>query len=337
MPEKILIVKPSSLGDIIHSLPVLNAIKKFRPHSEVHWVIDRGYEELLRNHPLVDRTIVINKDNWRRPLRGIKTLMELKRLFGRLRAEGYDTVIDLQGLFRSGIITFVTSAPLRIGFEDARELSPLFYSRKVRVGRELHAVRRNLKLLKAIGIETDEVAFPFPETENSGLEKPYYVVVSGARWKTKQWPLEYFAGCINALSGEDGRGLFEGARAVLVGSGTDEGITRRISSMTGGNAINMAGKTGLGELISIIKGASFVIANDSGPMHIAAALNVTVFAVFGPTSEALTGPYGMEGNVLSAPLPCRPCFRRDCKTVQCMKDVSPEELIRRVVDYYKKN
>ena len=128
---RILVVKPSSLGDVVHSLPFLNALKARFPKATIHWVIARGLEGILDGHPMIDRLWIINKDDWKR-IAGLKaTVTELKELFRGLKRQRYDAVFDLQGLLRSGIITSATGAPFRVGFEEAREGSRFFYTHKI--------------------------------------------------------------------------------------------------------------------------------------------------------------------------------------------------------------
>ncbi|MEC4685600.1 MAG: glycosyltransferase family 9 protein [Nitrospirota bacterium] len=321
--RKILIVKPSSLGDIIHALPLLNAIKTALPDSEVHWVVAKGFEGALQGHPMIKRLWVIHKENWKRPSRLISTVSELGALFRGLRLEGYDLVIDLQGLLRSGIITALSGAGLRVGFSDARELSPFFYNLKVKGGTGIHAVERYLKLASLIGIDTDGVDFPLPPIQDTfHSEGPYYVVVPGARWPAKRWPVGYFIDVIKALP----------ATAVIIGSREDVDIAGTIALNTEGRSINMAGKTDLKKLFSIIKGASFMLSNDSGPMHMGAAQSVPVYAVFGPTSEVLTGPYGDGHRVFRADIDCSPCFRKTCETMRCMREITPGQVVEAITE-----
>src|SRR3990172_9912268 len=151
--KKILVVKPSSLGDIVHSLPFLNSLKTCFPKAEIHWVIAKGLEGLLECHPMVDRLIVINKDMWKELSRTKDTIKEVRQLLKDIRNEQYDLAVDLQGLFRSGIITMATRAPVRMGFSEAREGSSLFYNVRVKGGKDVHAVERYMKIAGALGCD----------------------------------------------------------------------------------------------------------------------------------------------------------------------------------------
>ncbi len=326
--RKILIVKPSSLGDVVHSLPFLNAIHACFPRAEVHWVIAKGLESLLEGHPMISKLIVINKDLWKKLPRAGKTIGEISQLRRRLRDEQYDLVVDLQGLLRSGLITRATRAPLRIGFEEAREGSRLFYTIKVRGGRDLHAVDRYMKVASAVCCHTSDIVFPFPPTgaisttirEMKNALGEYAVIVPGARWKTKIWPAENFGMVAGKLP----------IRSVVIGSSSDREIAKQVVSASHGKARSMAGRTDLRELIQIMRGAKVVITNDSGPMHIAAALHIPVIALFGPTSPLLTGPYGTLSVVLQSHQPCVPCFKRSCKDILCMKEITPVAVLEQV-------
>ncbi len=317
---KILIIKPSSLGDIVHSLPLLNRIKKSVKDCTVHWIVAQPFQEILEGHPMIDRLWSINKDEWKDINRLGATLTELKRLFRDLKAEDYDLVIDLQGLLRSGIIAKATWAKMRVGFTDAREGASLFYTHKVKSERNLHAVERYLKVAEFLGLKDDEILFPFPPVDDfrygeiDVLKGRYAVIVPGARWQTKRWPSERFGELASMLP----------LKTVVIGGKSDITIAENVIRISKGKTISFAGKTGLKELLVIIKKADFIVTNDSGPMHIAAALRVPVFAIFGPTDPIKTGPYGEGHTVVRNNAPCSPCRKRKCDDMRCIKGIETE-------------
>lgn len=330
--KKILIIKPSSLGDIIHSLPVLHSLKRCLPEARIHWVVAKNFAELLNGHPMIDRLWIIEKDRWKRPYKISSTIKEFVDLGRRLREERFDLVIDLQGLLRSGLIAFLTGSPLRIGFKEAREGSHLFYTQKVEGGREIHAVERYLKIASYIGCPPDEIVFPLPvneeglKTEGLRLKErygDYAVLVPGARWPTKRWPPERFGQLAGLLP----------LKSIVIGGKEDIGISEEVVRFSNGKAISLAGKTGLKSLVEIIRGARLVVGNDSGPMHIAPALGIPTFAIFGPTSPLRTGPYGKNAFVIKADLDCAPCFRRRCRNTACMKSLQVEEVRSLIAEY----
>lgn len=321
-PRKILIIKPSSLGDVVHSLPFLNAIRTCFPKAEIHWVIAKGLEGLLEGHPMVNKLWIINKDKWKK-IKNVKgTINELKGLFKELKKEKFDLVVDLQGLLRSGILTSATSAPVRIGFAEAREGSKIFYTHKVEGGRDIHAVDRYLKIADFLGCDITDIRFPFPLhfkssiITNYSLPEDYAVIVPGARWKTKVWPSKKFGKLSSKLP----------IMTVIVGSKTDIDTANEIVALSKGKATSLADKTDLKELIEVIRNARFMVSNDSGPMHIAAALGIPVFAIFGPTDSLRTGPYGEGHTVIREDIPCAPCFKKTCSDVKCMNNLSVEKV-----------
>ena len=329
-PQKILIVKPSSLGDVVHSLPFLNAIRKRYPEAEIHWVIFKGFEGLLEGHTMIHKLWIVDKTSWTKFNRAIDTISEIKSLLRDLKEERFDLVVDLQGLLRSGIITAATGAPVRIGFKEAREGSRVFYTDKVPGGRDIHAVDRYLKVAEFLGCDTSEVIFPLPPFEKaSSFEniissfilhpssfEEYVVIVPGARWMTKRWPPEYFGKLASLLH----------LRSIIVGSKGDVNIANKIVARSQGKSFSLAGKTDLKELIAVIKGSKFLVTNDSGPMHIAAASGVPVFAIFGPTDPARTGPYGKGHTIIRADIECAPCFKKTCDDLKCMESISAEKV-----------
>jgi lipopolysaccharide heptosyltransferase I len=322
-PKKILIVKPSSLGDVVHSMPFLNVLKTCFPKSEIHWVIAKGLEGLLEVHEMIDKLVIIHKDMWKKIIYAWHTMNEIKSLFKKLRKEKYDLVVDLQGLLRSGIITAATDASVRIGFYEAREGSRFFYTHKVKGGKDVHAVDRYLKIADFLGCDIKDVRFPLPSyslTSNklSRIYENYAVIIPGARWKTKVWPTEKFGMLSSKLPLE----------TIVVGNRGEIELANIIVALSKGKSTSLAGKTNLRELVEVIRHAQFVVSNDSGPMHIAAALNVPVFAIFGPTDPLRTGPYGEGHVIIRENISCAPCFKKTCKDIKCMNDLSVEKVYK---------
>ncbi len=328
MPERILIIKPSSLGDIIHSLPVLNSLKKCFPHSRIHWVVARNFAELLEDHPMIDRLWIIDKDRWKEPLSFFSNLKELLRLRRGLRAEKFDMVIDLQGLLRSGIIAALTGSALRIGFKEAREGSTLFYTHQIEGGRTLHAVERYLNVLPFTGCSVKEIDFPLPERVLSPefrdlCKEDYAVIAPGARWTTKRWPPERFGEIAKRLP----------FKTLIIGSLAEADLATEVVRSSNGKALSLAGKTNLKDLVEIIRNSRLLLSNDSGPVHIGAALGIPTFAIFGPTSPLRTGPYGKNTFVIRSEIDCAPCFKRRCRRRYCMEVISVDNVWKVISDY----
>jgi lipopolysaccharide heptosyltransferase I len=345
---KMLIIKPSSLGDIIHTLPFLKAVKYAFPDARIDWVISKNLKGLIENNPLINEIIVFDKDSWKNIKNLPGTINEMSLLKKILKSKKYDIAVDLQGLLRSGIITYYTPAGTKIGFADAREGSRFFYNRKISVGGAVHAVDKSLEIARAIGAETGKVEFPLTidEASKERVKKlinnvnEYVVVVPSARWITKIWPAEYFASLIRKIK----------LPCVITGGKGDKEIAQKITEIVqntvhstrkkaepGAHIFNLAGRTDLKELVALIAGASAVVSNDSGPMHVAAAFNKPLVALFGPTDPVKTGPYGWQKNknfrVIKSGVSCSPCFKKKCSNFICMDNINVDKVFEAIEEY----
>jgi len=332
-----LVIKPSSLGDVIHALPFLKAVKDTWPDALVDWVINRPLKDILEDNPLISELIVIDKDSWKKASKISSTLSGLSALKKTLRAKHYDMVVDLQGLLRSGLIAFFTPTTLKIGFADAREGSRFFYDKEVQVNSAAHAVDKCLEVAKAIGAGSNRKGFPLQTDRKAkaaisallGDIKEYVVIAPSARWASKRWPAENFASLINKIE----------LPCVIIGTGADREIAQKI--IGAGNrrteVTDLCGRTDLKQLVSLINGAKAVVTNDSGPMHIAAALDRPVIAVFGPTDPLKTGPYNWQksgrSKVISAGVPCSPCRKKKCSKLVCMHNIDVNPVFEALKEY----
>ena len=318
-PKKILIVKPSALGDIIHTLPVLDVLTKNFPLAKIHWVVAKGLHTVLENHPMISKLWIIDKNKWKK-LKAVKdTFQEIKTLRKKLKAENFDVVIDLQGLFRTGLISKFTGSDCIIGFKKAREGATMFYTHKVNVEWEgIHAINRYLKLLKPLECNIDQVEFPFAPFKKEipilkELPSKFAIIAPSAGKEANRWPAKRFGKLASRLN----------IASVIVSNQADAKIAEEVVVASNGKAVSIAGKTSIMELIAVIKKASFFISNDTGPMHIAAALNVPVFAIFGPANPIRTGPYGDIHTIIKNDIPCSPCYaKKKCKNWKCLKDLT---------------
>jgi lipopolysaccharide heptosyltransferase I len=345
---KMLIIKPSSLGDVIHALPFLKAVKDTWPDARVDWVINRPLQGILEDNPLINELIVIDKDSWKKAAKLPSTLSELSALKKTLKTKRYDIVVDLQGLLRSGLIAFSTPAASKVGFADAREGSHFFYDRNVFVKDSTHAVDKCLEVAKAIGAKAGKKGFPLKIDRKikaairdllGGINE-YVVIVPSARWSSKRWPAKNFASLIKKIP----------MPCVITGSRNDRKISREITGARGEgrevrgqkskeptNIIDLCGRTDLKELTAVIAGAKAVVTNDSGPMHIAAALGRPVVAVFGPTDPIKTGPYNWQksgkAKVIKANVSCSPCRKKRCEKLTCMHDININQVFKALKEY----
>ncbi len=325
---RILLIKPSSLGDIVHAFPVVSAIKTQWPGSHITWVVKQQWADLVERAEGIDRVwpVEMTVRSWIREGRA-------------LRAQRFDLAIDLQGLFRSGILARFSGAPTRIGFANGREGSPWFYTQRVPVPNpDIHAVDRYLSVAAALGASlTDKPRFDFrlPEKDVTAVrelcrrrgfsvDRPWVAMNIGSRWPTKRWPLASFAAVVDQLH-ETHRDP-----VVMIGGEDERAYMNKLRALTDRPFIDLIGDIPLGYLPALLSKATVMITNDSGPMHIAAALGVPVIAIFGPTSAARTGPYGDGHQVLTNRIPCSPCFSRVCRhdpALECLHLIKPAHVV----------
>jgi len=342
-PKHMLILKLSSLGDILHALPTLKALRSRFPTAKITWLVDKPYRELIKASPYVDEVLSFEKEDWKR-LRLLSALGKFIRLITHLRKERFDLTIDLQGLFRSSFIGLLSGAKTRIGFSNARELSYFFYSGRVVVrDKNMHAIDRYLLTARFVGCpDNEERDFTLKINEKdlryiemrlrSGTapgKRPLVAVCPSARWRSKRWPAERFAHLCKVLKKE------WGANVVIIGGKEDVEVANLVKTLADSKPLSLAGKTTLGQLTALLKKTNLLITNDSGPMHLAAALGTRVVAIFGPTDPRLTGPYGKGHLLVRKQIPCAPCRRKVCKEHTCMENITPEEVLKAVKQQLK--
>ena len=341
--RRILIIKPSSFGDVIHALPVLNGLRHRFPRARISWLVNHNCAELLDGQPALDEIIRFDRKRYGRIGRGLTVTADFVKFLGTLRARRFDLVLDLQGLFRSGFMALATGAETRVGFGNAREFAWAFYTHRVAVrDPDMHAVDRNWLFARALGFKHVPIEFHLPVQRaakaavgrmlaEGGLAPgtAYVLMAPGTRWETKIWPATHFADVARRLRDDHGLAV------VLTGMGSEAPIAHRVAALTSKGVIDVAGRTSLAELIALVDGAAAVLMHDSGPMHLASALGKPMVAIYGPTSPLRTGPYRREDAVTRLDLPCSPCYLKhvaDCPYGhRCMHDLQPAEVLNRLV------
>lgn len=360
--RKILLIKLSAVGDVMHTFPVLNKLRRRYPAARLDWLVTPGIAELLQHNPAISNVIEFSRDEWSAPWR-LTPFASAARLIARLRAAEYDLVIDLQGQFRSAVFAFASGAPVRIGFDKpradiwsttprkipavarkhawqgAREGSWLAYTDYIPLPTlDIHPVERYLDVGPMLGLDDGpaDFSFPIPQEARARIDAlvDYYqiakakllVMAPGTNWDTKEWRREAFA--------EVARHFMPKSFAVtLIGSERERALCDDVAKLAPG-AINLAGETTLSELAALISRATICVTNDSGPMHLAIALDRPVVSIFGPTDPIWAGPYRRDGAVVRADLPCSPCYLRELSRCTyghaCMRDVSAAAVIERI-------
>lgn len=333
MFNNILIIKPSSLGDVIHGIPVLAKLRATYPDARISWLVGTAAAPLVESNPNLNRIFYFG----RRPGGLVRSLKVHFALLRELRAAAFDCVIDLQGLLRSALLAWATRAPRRIGFAAARENASVFYTDKVEWNGGQHAVDQCLSVGKVLGFDAANPVFTLnvPAGAQRSIERiltplprPYVVLSPGTRWASKCWPAANFADAAGRLHKRVGGTYF------VTGTQDEAGATAAaIVDTVGDQAVNLVGRTSLAETIALISKADMLVTPDSGPMHMADALGTPLVAVFGPTDPERTGPYFQRKRVIRAEGVCdkAPCRVRDCADPRCMRSISGETVAGRVI------
>lgn len=330
-PRRVLLVKPSAIGDVVHALPVLSLMRRAWPEAHIAWLIAPACSGLVEGHPMVSETITFDRRGLSGWYRSPAAAGRLGGLLRRLREGRFDLVLDLQGLLRSGLLSYATGAPIRVGLASAREGARSFYTHRVPdvgtsrhgAGTPRHAVDRYLDAAEFLGLGRHPVEFVFHVTQADEAAadaylgplqgRPFAVLVPGANWPTKRWPAQHFAALARLLREHLGLAV------VVVGSAGDAELSREV-----GPDVSLCGRTTLGELTAVLSRATVVVANDTGPMHIAAALGRPLVTLFGPTDPRRTGPYRRAASVLQVDVPCVPCLSRGCCHRTCLRELRPQ-------------
>ncbi|HYD00581.1 MAG TPA: glycosyltransferase family 9 protein [Phycisphaerales bacterium] len=296
VPQRVLLVRPSALGDVARTVPVLASLRRAWPLARIDWLVQKGFEGAVEAHPALagNGGGVVPFDRkrygrWTSP-GSLAALMSFAR---SLRAERYDVVIDAQGLLRSGLLTRATRARVRVGFADAREGGWIGYSRRVRVERSVHTVDRMLALLPAIGVEPVKDLRLYARVEelsavDGEIGGRFAVLAPTSRWPGKQWPAERYVEVGAALLDRSG---FE--RVVIVGGrGEEEQVASLVEwgRERGARVVNLIGRTSVARLMAVVARCGLLVGSDSAALHMAVGFGRPCVALYGPTDLAKVGP-----------------------------------------------
>jgi len=361
--SRILLIKPSAVGDVVHTLPVLEKLRRRYPRARIDWLLTPENAQLVRGHPGVSNILLFARREFSESGRRLGAAAGVLRLIGEIRAARYQMVIDLHGQLRSALFAVASEAPVRVGFDrpvrrtsstfqgrrleniprrgwaGAREGSWLAYTHRIPIPTlEVHAVDRYLWVGNLLGFDNDPPLFNLPASPEAEERiashlaahappgHPLAILAPGAMWETKQWTPEGFAGVARRLAGN-------GFVPIFIGSKSEQARNRSIQAQVPGST-DFTGQTGLADAVALIRRAALVVTNDSGATHIAAALGRPGVTIFGPTNPVQVGPYGQPGSVVRLDLPCSPCnYRRlsQCPyNHACMRDLTVEMVMDRI-------
>ncbi|OQY01279.1 MAG: lipopolysaccharide heptosyltransferase I [Desulfobacteraceae bacterium 4572_130] len=338
---KILIIKMSAIGDVIHTLPALNAIRSHFPKAHITWLVEEAAFDIILGHRGLDRVLLSKRKKWVKQLFSLSFFQGAKKIYRfikELRKTNYDIIIDFQGLFKSAIMLALARGEKKIGFDkgmEHAEYSHIFYNYRIpAVSMEIHALKRGLILLESLGIFCKKIEYNLAIggknrinleklLKSKGLEQDRMIICINpeATWETKLWSNKKF--------GELADRLFEkfNANIIYTGSKSDIKSILEIISFMENPCINLAGLTTLKTLAALYEKTDVLITTDTGPMHLGVASATKVLGIFGSTSSLRTGPYGENHKVVKADILCSPCFKKRCHTKECMEMISVDHVM----------
>lgn len=329
---RILLIRTSALGDVVHSLPVLTALRRALPEARIGWVLEEAFAPVLEGHPALDDLLLVRLRPWRRRLSRSSTWRELGRFLQALDAFGADVALDLMGNHKSATIAALSMADRRVGLGRRwrREPSSAFWLSHTVAPRGRHAVERALSVLDALDLPSPPVDFDpaaiFPSVEPAGPAATGRAILlhPGAGWANKTYPAADWgeaARLVGEASGIETR--------VSAGPG-ERLLAERVVAASGGWA-RALGDESLTDLAAAIRSSALVLGGDTGPVHLAHGMGVPVLCVMGPTDPEVHGPYGASESALFHRLPCSFCERRLDSVKACLLEIPPAAVAERAL------
>jgi len=341
---KILCIRLSGLGDVVHCLNALSLLRQYRPNAHITWIVEERFEGVLDEHPYIDELITVPRKSWgqrlRNPMRWAEVVPELAELALLLRRERFDVSLDFQSSVKSAWLVAAAGATLRVGFAPpiSREVNWLAQNKLVSVPRTgIHRIERDLALLSPLGIPMCYAAPILPSPESTvgevdelcrEMPRPLVLMHPGtsAAASFKRWVPARYSEVADRLVAERGAGVL-----VTWGPG-ERGLAEQVAARAGSEVVLAPELEGQGQLVRALRQADLFIGSDTGPMHVASALQVPTVALFGPKDPEQTGPYCGRSAVVTAPVDCRPCTKRRCDDVRCMKDITAEQVFHAALE-----
>lgn len=345
LPASVLIVRLSAIGDVVHALPVLEALRAQLPDARIGWLVEELSAPLLENHPHLDKLYIIPKKRWRGNFRKLFT-SEIRPFYAAIRRDGWEATLDLQGLSKSSLAALAVGARLRVGFagKNSREISGILNNRKVRPHAEdRHVVQQNLRLLEGLDLRVPDVpprgTMGITDAERDSMREALrgagwrgeklLAINPGAGWITKRWPPEYFAELGSILARRTGY-----RPIVLWGPGEDSMRDTIVAGLRDVEGF-AAPATRVRQLAVLISLCSMMVGGDTGPTHMAGLLGVPVLSIFGASDGERNcpwpaiGPHPAGRVAARNDLACRPCWKTQCPLrgdahLACLRGLLPE-------------
>ncbi len=327
--DRFLIIRLSSLGDIIHTLPSFSALRRNFPQATIRWAVEEKGKEILDLVPGLDEVVVIDRKNWTRSV-------------GQIKGRG-QIALDFQGLVKSGLLAFLSRSSRRIGFPRKNLKEPwasIFYTESPDPvsEEEGHVISKNLRLLERLGISETTYEFPLQipdevvtslqqKLDRTGRRENRRIVIYnlGAAWETKRWFPEKWAAMI-------ARTELAGAFPLLLwGNEAERQLAEEVASKTD---VAVAPFLTIKEVIALIRSASLLVSGDTFALQAGCALDIPVVALFGPTNPGRNGPFRPRDKVVFHKLDCNPCYKKACPTLECLQAISPDEVAAAVMKHW---
>ncbi len=328
--RRYLFILMGALGDVVRGMYLVDALKSQQPDAHITWLVEPACAGILKLHPRVDDIVVFERS------RGLRGVFQLRK---ELATREFDITLDLQRHAKSGLFSWLSGSPRRIGFNrlDAKECNWIFNTEFVAAqGESISKIEHYLTFLEKLGtsapaqlssgleaITLHSLESPWAES----LQRPYMAWILGSSWDSKDWPIEGYEQLLRAVPG---------STVVFLSDKSKIDLAARLEQVpTKATVINLAGKTTLRELVAVIRGARVCIGPDSGPGHIAGAVGTPHITLFGPTPSVRNAPRGSEALAITAHVPCSPCKRRVCPGLNkiCMRMISPQHVLEHALSF----
>lgn len=329
-PQRILLIRPSALGDVCRSVPVLASLRAWRPQARIDWLVRDSFAEAVSAHPALSGVALFPRAALRRWWTSARGARSAAAFLSGLRRERYDFVLDCQGLARSGLFALATGGARRVGYADAREMGWLGLTERLRVDPGLHAVDRMLALVRAAGVPVvRDMRLYAPAPAREALDerlrgRRYAVLAPTSVWPAKRWPIARFSALASALL--EGGGV---ERVALVGGpGEREQCGEAIAlAERDPRVVDLIGSTSVGGLMAVIERAALVVANDSAAVHMAVGFDRPLVALYGPTLVERVGPYGRDRDVIQRLREGDRIDHKNPSAVALMERIGVEEVV----------
>jgi heptosyltransferase I len=338
--RKVLVIKPSALGDVVMALPAVRNLRRGLPGAKIYWLINKGLAGILDGNPNVDHVIEFDRETLGRMWCSAAAWEEFKSLVKSLRAEKFDAVLDMQGLLRTAILGRLSGCTIRVGMRDAREGAPFLYTDLVaRPEGTEHVVDHYCEMAELLWVDGGAPIFEMGVNEVAeatamgnlgarGVSGDYAVLIPGASDASKRWPVERFAAVADQIAKD------YGLKVVATGSKGEAETIAQVARLATTEVVNLAGQTTLPELVAVLRNSRLIVGNDTGPTHIAAALGRPLAVIFGQVNPARLYPYGRKQCVAaiepwSRPAGIRsdePRYKVENVTFEMVQDVVREQM-----------